>query len=141
MIAGKQSDDTGSCCKQKKWVGQAEPVQAAGAEDTGKQGDPVPKGGQPGLIFSGTSVLGSFFVLGTTLLQKQQKCCNYILIYTDDSYTIYCCLKRVSGYYRTDSAAPPGPGRKGNAFRHGPPVDVPAGALQGIRNTRLHPEV
>ena len=125
-----------------EYSGQAEPVQAAGAEDTGKQGDPVPQGGQPGLIFPGTSVPGSFFiVLGTTLLQKQQKCCNYILIYTDDSYTIYCCLKRVSGYYRTDSAAPPGPGRKGNAFRHGPPVDVPAGALQGIWNTGICLEI
>ena len=41
-----------------EYSGQAEPVQAAGAEDTGKQGDPVPQGGQPGLIFPGTSVPG-----------------------------------------------------------------------------------
>ena len=44
-----------------EYSGQAEPVQAAGAEDTGKQGDPVPQGGQPGLIFFRDFGPGFFF--------------------------------------------------------------------------------
>lgn len=77
--------------------GQAEPVQAAGAEDTGRQGDPVPQGGRPGLIFPGISVPGSFLLFLARFYSKNsRKCSNYILICTDDSYTIYCNLKRAS---------------------------------------------